>query len=401
MAKFRAESAKRSSSLPNGKVDSGSGSGSGHASPRVRGATPVSVSGNGPTTVDDHKDHATGMPKVKPKGRSETVAEAKKRKRPVELKDNRRHSRDYTSSEGEDSDGRSRNDNGASESEAENAPRSKKSKGKGVGLGSGKEEQGEERGRARVVKVARGRGGSVVESTTTTQPSTQSHTLEGKETKTSSTRIKKYPLDSTVERSAPTSSTLSRSNSRTTPSVASGIGTGAGSGAANLHTGNTTTTIVNGQTLTHGLPPKPVSTLSASSTTKRISPPASVPPAPAPAVTAYSLRTSPPTASRSTSTSPPDSSAPRPLKHPNANANPDPEALRERYEELFPAYQLLAQRLAAIHQACEDVSAGGAGAAGDGVGLGVSAEELTKLVGRWERWHKELEGIRRWFGGGS
>ncbi|OCF37515.1 hypothetical protein I316_00640 [Kwoniella heveanensis BCC8398] len=67
---------------------------------------------------------------------------------------------------------------------------------------------------------------------------------------------------------------------------------------------------------------------------------------------------------------------------------PDPESLRERYEELFPAYQQLTKKLAKVHQSAESEA-----------GLqGVSEEEVGKLVKRWEKWHNELAEIRRWFG---
>ncbi|WWC59219.1 uncharacterized protein I303_101769 [Kwoniella dejecticola CBS 10117] len=66
---------------------------------------------------------------------------------------------------------------------------------------------------------------------------------------------------------------------------------------------------------------------------------------------------------------------------------PDQEALRDRYEELYPAYQQLTKKLTKFHQAAENglkVDKGDVG-------------ELDKLVIKWEKWHKELEGIRRWF----
>jgi hypothetical protein len=67
---------------------------------------------------------------------------------------------------------------------------------------------------------------------------------------------------------------------------------------------------------------------------------------------------------------------------------PDPEIMRERYEELIPAYELLTGRLRRLH---EDAQEGE---------VGLKQEEVGKLVERWGRWHKELEGIRRWFGEG-
>lgn len=65
----------------------------------------------------------------------------------------------------------------------------------------------------------------------------------------------------------------------------------------------------------------------------------------------------------------------------------DPEALRDRYEELYPAYNLLANKLSKIHQMAES-----------GEEVGSSEAEIKKMVGKWEKWHKELTEIRRWFG---
>ena len=72
-----------------------------------------------------------------------------------------------------------------------------------------------------------------------------------------------------------------------------------------------------------------------------------------------------------------------------ANGPPDPEALRERYEELFPAYQLLSHKLAKIHRDAETEE--------EGQVVEMDEKELTKLVTRFEKWHRELEGIRKWF----
>lgn len=68
---------------------------------------------------------------------------------------------------------------------------------------------------------------------------------------------------------------------------------------------------------------------------------------------------------------------------------PDPEALRERYEELFPAYEQLSKKLAKLHRDAE--------AEEEGEVVEMDGKELAKLVARWEKWHGELEGIRRWF----
>jgi hypothetical protein len=68
---------------------------------------------------------------------------------------------------------------------------------------------------------------------------------------------------------------------------------------------------------------------------------------------------------------------------------PDPEALRERYEELFPAYEQLSRKLAKLHRDAE--------AEEEGEVVEMNDKELAKMVARWEKWHAELEGIRRWF----
>lgn len=68
---------------------------------------------------------------------------------------------------------------------------------------------------------------------------------------------------------------------------------------------------------------------------------------------------------------------------------PDPEALRERYEELFPAYEQLSRKLAKLHRDAE--------AEEEGEVVEMDDKELAKMVARWEKWHRELEGIRRWF----
>ncbi|KAL7422640.1 hypothetical protein Q5752_001931 [Cryptotrichosporon argae] len=76
-------------------------------------------------------------------------------------------------------------------------------------------------------------------------------------------------------------------------------------------------------------------------------------------------------------------------------ARVDSEALRERYEELFPAYERLSDRLAGLYDAAEHARAGRGAETGE---VGVLAEdELRKLVERWGRWHHELEEIRRHF----
>ena len=68
---------------------------------------------------------------------------------------------------------------------------------------------------------------------------------------------------------------------------------------------------------------------------------------------------------------------------------PDPETMRERYEELFPAYELLSRKLASLHREAEGEE--------EGEVVEMDPKELEKLVGRWQKWHRELEGIRRYF----
>jgi hypothetical protein len=67
-----------------------------------------------------------------------------------------------------------------------------------------------------------------------------------------------------------------------------------------------------------------------------------------------------------------------------------PEDMRERYEELYPAYQQLAQKLMVVYQTAEDAKVDG--------GPVVAKEEVDKMVARWQKWHAELEGIRACFG---
>ncbi|WWC67735.1 uncharacterized protein I206_101647 [Kwoniella pini CBS 10737] len=64
----------------------------------------------------------------------------------------------------------------------------------------------------------------------------------------------------------------------------------------------------------------------------------------------------------------------------------DQESLRDRYEELYPAYQQLTKKLTKYHQAAEN-----------DMKIDDNLNELNKMVAKWEKWHKELEGIRRWF----
>lgn len=69
------------------------------------------------------------------------------------------------------------------------------------------------------------------------------------------------------------------------------------------------------------------------------------------------------------------------------------EDMRERYEELFPAYQQLTKKLVGVYQDCEDVEEEGE--------VGLSKDEVAKMAQRWQKWHNELEGIRQWFDGGN
>ncbi|ORY20709.1 hypothetical protein BCR39DRAFT_554905 [Naematelia encephala] len=86
----------------------------------------------------------------------------------------------------------------------------------------------------------------------------------------------------------------------------------------------------------------------------------------------------------------PESEPRRPGSGSGSRPEPEPQQLRERYDELFPAYQLLTKRLAKVHAAAE----------GSGEPAGVGVEEVEKMVSKWEKWHNELAGIRRWFAEG-
>ena len=65
---------------------------------------------------------------------------------------------------------------------------------------------------------------------------------------------------------------------------------------------------------------------------------------------------------------------------------PDPERMRDRYDELYPAYQKLTLELAAIHEAAERDR------------LHTPLSETERMVLKWERWHAELSRIRFCFG---
>jgi hypothetical protein len=71
---------------------------------------------------------------------------------------------------------------------------------------------------------------------------------------------------------------------------------------------------------------------------------------------------------------------------PKVQPEPDPEKLRDRYDELYPAYQKLTLELAAIHQAAEQDQ------------LHTALSETQRMVLKWERWHAELSRIRLCFG---
>lgn len=66
-----------------------------------------------------------------------------------------------------------------------------------------------------------------------------------------------------------------------------------------------------------------------------------------------------------------------------------PDSMRERYEELYPAYELLTKKLTTIYQDCEDVELEGH--------LNTTTEEVAKLAARFQKWHNELQDIRQWF----
>ncbi|ORX34421.1 hypothetical protein BD324DRAFT_683372 [Kockovaella imperatae] len=72
-------------------------------------------------------------------------------------------------------------------------------------------------------------------------------------------------------------------------------------------------------------------------------------------------------------------------------SRPDEESLRDRYEELFPAYQLYTKKLVKIQEALDHGEEGEV----------VDEVEVERMVKKWQKWHRELEDIRRWFGDGS
>ncbi|WVQ69040.1 uncharacterized protein L199_007252 [Kwoniella botswanensis] len=106
--------------------------------------------------------------------------------------------------------------------------------------------------------------------------------------------------------------------------------------------------------------------------------------------------------SRSTAVSKDNHPVSAPLPNTNKKTNginqldrPDQEALRDRYEELYPAYQQLTKKLSRIHQAAESgMKVNNENEDDNGI---TDENELNKLVGKWQKWHNELEGIRRWF----
>lgn len=67
-------------------------------------------------------------------------------------------------------------------------------------------------------------------------------------------------------------------------------------------------------------------------------------------------------------------------------AGSDPDRLRDRYEELYPAYQQLTQKLAAAHEAAERDQ------------VYTPLAETERMVAKWEKWHAELSQIRLSFG---
>ena len=75
--------------------------------------------------------------------------------------------------------------------------------------------------------------------------------------------------------------------------------------------------------------------------------------------------------------------------HQHAQTARDPEVMRDRYEELYPAYEQLTRKLTRIHCIAED----------DGT-VDAGREEVERMVGKWKKWHAELAAIRIWFGEG-
>ena len=73
--------------------------------------------------------------------------------------------------------------------------------------------------------------------------------------------------------------------------------------------------------------------------------------------------------------------------HQHAQTPRDPEVMRDRYEELYPAYEQLTRKLIRIHCVAED----------DGT-VDAEREEVERMVGKWKKWHVELTAIRACFG---
>lgn len=113
---------------------------------------------------------------------------------------------------------------------------------------------------------------------------------------------------------------------------------------------------------------------------------------PSPSFTASSLDPTPASTSKSEvsttdreRTTPATQPAPVTLSPPFKTS----EEMRDRYEELYPAYEQLAQKLTVVYQDCESVEAIGA--------VHYDVEEIERLAKKWQKWHAELEQIRQWF----
>ncbi|RSH87682.1 uncharacterized protein EHS24_000196 [Apiotrichum porosum] len=76
---------------------------------------------------------------------------------------------------------------------------------------------------------------------------------------------------------------------------------------------------------------------------------------------------------------------------PSLSSTPDPKALRQRWNEIYPKYQKLADTLSNVYQAAERVREGGSPE------VVMSESDISAKAAQWSEWHKELERIKQWF----